>query len=162
MNKTKNRIYSWLPVILWMLIIFLFSSQPASDSDGFSRGFTSILIDIIGRIFPIDVVTSTGADLIAKYNHIVRKLAHFTVYLILSILVANALENSKKEFNYKMFLYSLLICVLYAISDEFHQLFVSGRGCQIKDVLIDSMGSFIGLVIYFAVKSFYKKIKKYN
>ncbi|MDF2678620.1 MAG: phosphotransbutyrylase [Bacillota bacterium] len=160
MKKTKNRIISWLPVILWMLIIFLFSSQPASDSDGFSRGFTSILIDIIGRILPIDVVTSTGADVIAKYNHIVRKLAHFTVYLILSILVANALENNKK-FNYKIFLYSLLICVFYAISDEFHQLFVSGRGCQIKDVLIDSIGSFMGLVIYSVIKNLYKKINNY-
>lgn len=155
----KNKIYPWLPVMFWMIIIFLFSSQPAYQSDGISRGFTNILLEIIGKIIPLDVMTSTSADLLSKYNHIVRKAAHFTVYLILGILVANAFEKSNRMFNKKIFLYSFCICILYAATDEFHQLFVSGRGGQLKDVLIDSSGSFTGLTIYSIINIIYKKLK---
>lgn len=158
----KNKIYPWLPVIFWMIIIFLFSSQPAYQSDGISRGFTSVLMEIIGRIIPLDVMTSTSADLLSKYNHIVRKAAHFIVYLILGILVANAFEKSKRTFNKKIFLYSFFICVLYAATDEFHQLFVSGRGGQLKDVLIDSSGSFSGLIMYSIFNIIYKKLNLFK
>ena len=46
---------------------------------------------------------------------------------------------------------SLLVCVLYAISDELHQLFVSGRGAQVKDVLIDSAGATVGVCLYWGI-----------
>jgi VanZ family protein len=46
------------------------------------------------------------------------------------------------------FIFSLVFCVLYAISDEVHQLFVPGRGAQVTDVMIDSFGAFVGIGVY--------------
>lgn len=136
---------SWLPALLWMIIIFMFSAQPASDSNQLSVGFTQVLIDTLGKIFPINMEMSTVNDLVGKFNHVIRKTAHFTVYFILGILVARALV--KNGFKRKVFLISFLLCATYAASDELHQLFVPGRGCQLRDVLIDSAGAFVGIAI---------------
>ena len=85
---------------------------------------------------------------IEKYVFPVRKCAHFTIYLILGILVISLLSEYR-ILNFKTVLYTLLIVFLYACSDEFHQLFVSGRSSEIGDVLIDSSGGFIGSYLYY-------------
>ena len=48
----------------------------------------------------------------------------------------------------KAMVFSLWTCALYAVSDEIHQLFVSGRSCQLTDVLLDSAGAFVGHLLY--------------
>lgn len=63
------------------------------------------------------------------------------------MLVLHALKTSKGT-GYQTIGLALLICVLYAISDEIHQHFVPGRGAQVKDVLIDSAGASVGIVGY--------------
>ena len=57
------------------------------------------------------------------------------------------------------FIVSLLICVIYALSDEIHQLFIIGRSGNIIDVLIDSLGSIIGIFIIKKVGNLHEKIK---
>ena len=47
--------------------------------------------------------------------------------------------------------YSLLICILYATSDELHQVFIPGRGAQVKDVIIDSAGACVGILVYMII-----------
>jgi len=59
----------------------------------------------------------------------------------------NALRRSGVN-GWKFILFSLGICVLYAVSDEVHQLFVPGRGRQVRDVLIDSAGAIVGIGLY--------------
>ena len=83
---------------------------------------------------------------------IVRKSAHFLEYLILGILMINVVKNYK-DINNCLFFMSLLFCIMYAISDEVHQLFIPGRSCEILDVLIDSTGSLIGIFIYYLFNS---------
>jgi VanZ family protein len=95
----------------------------------------------------LDSETSTTADLVAKFNHVVRKFGHFGIYFTLGILVLNALTVSGVR-GFKGFIFSLVFCILYAISDEVHQLFVLGRGAQVVDVLIDSLGAFVGIGMY--------------
>lgn len=58
----------------------------------------------------------------------------------------------------KAFIFSLMFCILYAVSDEVHQLFVLGRGAQVTDVLIDSAGAFVGIGMYGVVV---KKVAKF-
>ena len=135
----KRKILPWALVIFWMALIFYLSHQPATESDGLSIGITEKILELIQRIVP-DITLDIG-----RFNHIVRKNAHFFVYLVLGVLVANGLTNSSKA---TVFRVALLICVLYAISDEVHQLFVPGRGGQIKDVIIDSTGSLVGILGY--------------
>ena len=52
---------------------------------------------------------------------------------------------------------ALLICVLYAVSDEVHQIFVPGRGAEVKDVLIDSAGASVGVLMYLVISRLRKK-----
>jgi len=85
---------------------------------------------------------------------IVRKIAHFTLYSILGILIFNILRDSKKLTSRKQILISLLFTALYATTDELHQLFISGRSGQLRDILIDSTGGLTGiLLLFFARKN---------
>nr|WP_312579430.1 VanZ family protein [Sedimentibacter sp.] len=155
-RKLHNTIIYWIPVLLWMVLIFSLSAQPSYQSNGLSKNVTRIIIDIIGRIIPIDIEVSTVNDAGIQLNHIVRKLGHFFEYLILGILVINALKKYGHK-NSRILSYSIIICVLYASSDEIHQLFVPGRGGQVKDVIIDSFGAMSGILIYEIMFLFRKK-----
>ena len=127
-----------------MLLIFNLSSQAASESDQLSTGITEIIVKVIEKIIP-------KADFnIEDFNHIVRKNAHFIAYLVLGVLVINALKMSGiRELELLDWLW---ICMLYAASDEIHQLFVPGRSGEIRDVMIDSSGAAVGIVGYMLTK----------
>lgn len=139
----KDKLKNWLPAFVWMTVIFMFSAQPATKSNELSSGFTKLLIDALGRIIPFNIEISTISDFVGQMNHIIRKFAHFFVYMVLGVLVSRALiKNGHRA---RVLLISFFICAIYASSDELHQLFVPGRGCQLKDVIIDSTGSLIGI-----------------
>lgn len=147
-----NKVVKIILVVIWMTVIFCFSNQKAEDSSKLSDG----VIIKVAKIFVRDDITQTKKEkLIEKYTFVIRKMAHFTVYLILGILVINMISS----FNLKnLITISILICFAYALSDEFHQLFVDGRSCELRDVLIDTIGSFIGIFIYNVFKK--RLIKK--
>lgn len=149
--KNKVRIAPWIPAVVWMLIIFFLSAQPALVSNNLSRGVTKIIVETVGKIIPLDIEMSTLNDIVSQFNHFVRKFAHFSAYVVLGILVSYAL--TKNEIQKRAFFLSLAICIIYAVSDELHQLFVPGRGCQFKDVIIDTAGAVSGIAIYKAINS---------
>ena len=84
----------------------------------------------------------------------IRKLAHFTEFMILGIL---AKVNYEGYYKTNTILYPLLFSMLYACSDELHQLFVPGRFCAFKDVMIDSSGAFVGIALYHLITSRWKR-----
>ena len=136
MNTSKA--LSWTIVLLWMALIFGFSHQPATVSSGMSSGITETILNAISQI-------SSEASIDTDALHtFVRKNAHFLVYLILGVLVFRALRKSSIR-RYRGALAALGICLLYAMSDEFHQLFIPGRSGELRDVLIDSTGAFVGI-----------------
>ena len=139
--KKFKRIFPWVLVVIWMGVIFYLSHQPATSSNRLSSGITEWLIGFIERVIP-----NLNFD-IRDFHHMIRKNAHFIAYFILGVLVVNGNKRVGLAF---------LICFLYAISDEFHQLFIPGRAGSIKDVLIDSGGAIVGILVYsgiFRVKS---------
>lgn len=144
-------ILSWIAVLLWTFLIFTLSAQPALQSNGLSQKVTGVIIEKVSLLVPLDIETSTTSDLIKRFNHIVRKGAHFSEYFVLGALVMNAMKTSKVP-RFKAFIFSVLICILYAISDEVHQLFVPGRGAQMIDVMIDSAGAIAGIGCIFLIK----------
>jgi VanZ family protein len=81
---------------------------------------------------------------LSNLEYFFRKGAHFFSYLVLGVLVMNALRRSGVE-GFRLCIFALGICVLYAISDEVHQLFVHGRSGQVTDVLLDSVGAVVGI-----------------
>ena len=140
-------------VILWMLLIFSFSNQKAEDSSKLSDG---IIVKVANIFVDKELSIEKQEEILEKYTTIVRKTAHFVIYLILGILVINLVC----EYNVKhLILISLLICLLYSISDEFHQLFIVGRSGEIRDILIDTVGSLSGITAYYILR---KKIVKKN
>jgi VanZ family protein len=120
------------------MFIFKMSSQPAELSDGLSRGVVKAIVQTIEKVVP-----KLKFD-INRLNHLLRKNAHFFTYLVLGVLVLNALRVSKVA-RIRSIVLALCICVLYAVSDEVHQLFVPGRGAQVTDVLIDTAGAILGI-----------------
>lgn len=127
-----------------MLLIFIMSSFDATESTNQSNFIVNIITDIF-KIENIELL-----------SFIIRKLAHFTEYLILGFLTINMLNKNDIS---KKYLISIIICIIYATSDEIHQIFVPGRACQIRDVLIDSIGSITGVYLYKLINT---KILKNN
>ena len=134
----KKRI-SIILVVIWMILIFIMSSFNSTESSNQS-GF---IVDIIANIFNINNLNILSL--------IIRKLAHFTEYFILGLLVYNMIYNHNK----KTYI-AIIICILYATSDELHQILVPGRSCQLLDITIDSIGSLLGIYLLFI----FFKIKK--
>lgn len=130
-----------------MTVIFYMSFQPGVASDGMSKGVIKIIIQFVSIIYPLDIEVDATQFWVDRFNHTVRKLGHVAEYLILGILVANAYKKSGVK-GYKLLMYSLILCFAYAVSDELHQYFVPGRGPGWGDVMLDSFGAALGIIIY--------------
>ena len=132
MNKKR---VSLIILIIWMIIIFIMSSFDANASSNQS----GIIVNFISNLFHINDIE--------LLSFIIRKMAHFVEYFILGILLINCLIN----YNKKLYL-SYVIGILYASLDEFHQLFVSGRSGQVRDIIIDVVGLILGIILIRFVK----------
>lgn len=142
MNKKKRKLFM---LILWMIIIFIFSQMPGNVSDENSK-FVIYIFNLLG----LNLNSAFGS----LANFIVRKGAHFTEYFILYMLFLNIYKD---KFHWTRALIFSLVCVfLYACTDEFHQSFVPGRGPAFRDVLIDTSGGLVALT----VRYIYSIIKK--
>ncbi|NFG25426.1 VanZ family protein [Clostridium botulinum] len=137
----KRKVINWILLILWMIIIFAMSNQPAVVSDKQS-----------GLV--ITTLTNLGIDMNGIFgelaNFIVRKTAHFLEYMILGILILNVLEIHYTR--QKIRLLGVLLVFLYASSDEIHQLFVQGREGAFRDVVIDTFGGTFGIFVISKLK----------
>ena len=142
-------------LVLWMALIFSFSNQKDVDSSKVSDGFIDRTVVKIYKIFNENITKEKENEIIEKYTYPIRKLAHYTLYFILGIL--SFLVVKDYSINKKLIIYSLLICFLYACSDEFHQLFIIGSSARVLDVMIDTFGSLCGISIFYI---FNKKISK--
>ena len=148
-TKKLSKIHLLLP-LLWMAVIFMLSHQSTSISSGQS----GVFVEQLHYIAP-----SVDQQLL---TFLVRKGAHIFAYFVLGILTFNALwrvDLSKFKFNYPVGL-SVIVCALYAVSDEFHQLFVSGRSGEIRDIMIDSCAAMIGVFIISIFVRILQKSKK--
>ena len=132
---------SWALVISWMALIFYLSAQHAERSADLSGGITEWVNEVIENVAP------AAEFQIDEISFFVRKNAHFFAYMLLSILTLNAVRRSGGRGLVSMVV-ALVISVLYAISDEVHQLFVPGRSGQVSDVLLDSAGALVGILLY--------------
>lgn len=139
----KKIIYTGL-VVVWMVTIFMFSHQTGTQSNNSSGSVTNVIISTIKLITPLE--HEQAMKITNIITPIIRKLAHFTIYLIGGILTY-CTYNSYKKVEKKDLKYIWLFCVVYAISDEFHQWFIPGRSSELRDVIIDSVGAGIGIII---------------
>lgn len=137
---------SFIPAIVVMYCIVGFSGQSGVDSGKLSYKVTHELIEIVNDISDANL-TETEIELYTeKYHYYVRKLAHFTEYMILAITVAFPLYVYGMR-GVCLMLFAGTFCVGFACLDEYHQSFVAGRSPSRRDVFIDSCGVFVGIII---------------
>ncbi len=137
---------SFLPALALMYMIYSFSSQPADSSTSTSFYVSKKMVQAV------DTIAQKGWDdweiesHAVQINGIVRKGAHITEYFLLAIAVSFPLYVYGVRGIFLMLLAGV-ICVAYACGDEYHQSMVSGRAASGRDVLIDSIGIFFGVIL---------------
>lgn len=145
----KSKVIRAVSIILLLAVmtaVFCFSAQPAEESQQTSDGF---LYKIISVFYPKIKTASPEQreEIMEKFSSPIRKFAHFSIFGlmgVLSLLSVISYNRSKPDIRY---LIAWLICVLYSVSDEIHQHFVPGRSCEIRDMLIDSGGALLGVIL---------------
>ena len=133
-------------ILIWMMTVFIFSNEKATESKVTSRKVT---IAIVRAISGKDI--SDNEKLLVSVDKIVRKLAHYTLYTVGGVLIisfAYTMDKTQKE----KILYSLAFGICFVITDEVHQLFVPGRTGRLLDVGIDTLGIITGILIFLIIK----------
>ena len=150
-----SRVYMVLAILFWFLTItsvvtiFYFSHETGDESTLTSLGIVKILSNIFGSTIT---------------ENVVRKGAHILEFLILSLFTYFAIYNTNKisvETSYSessikiiksdnemCIIFTMWFCILNAVIDEYHQLFVSGRNGSIVDVGIDMIGVVFLMLIF--------------
>jgi VanZ family protein len=126
---TKTFLTRWGPALLWMLIIFIFSSQPKG----------TLLVPDLGL-----------------WDFVVKKSTHFAEYALLAAFMLRGLRGDS-PLRPAHLIWALVLTVLYAASDEYHQTFVPGREGRLLDVGIDGLGATISLVLQWRFPRFLLK-----
>ena len=149
------RIAAPMLLVSWMVLIFVFSAQNATESSDTSGNFIHGFLNIVYPEFK----TLTQAEKLQIVNSLqfyVRKGAHFTVYGVLGIFSFLSFVTYDKIKAWIRILLSLSVCLLYSVSDEIHQNFVAGRSCEFRDVIIDFCGSLVFIAVAFLIVRFTK------
>lgn len=137
-------------------IIFGFSSQNAEESSSVSRQITENVTKDIKKIQAME--KSKKEQVLSEIEHIIRKIAHFSLYTVVGILIMSLMStyNIKQKTRYKA---SLSTGIIYAISDEIHQSFTPGRSPMVGDVFIDTCGVIFGIIIVKTCMGIITKVK---
>ena len=128
-KRTKSR---WIPVIVVMVCIFIHSALPAD----LSREESGWILEKLTALLHL-----TGDPEILIF--FVRKAAHFLEYLALGLCLGRAVDRP---------LYAWLLGTGYAATDEWHQYFVPGRSCELRDIGIDAIGMLAGVLLIVLIR----------
>ena len=160
LQKTWIRILLTGLTVTMMILIFLFSTEPAERSDRTSGHLSMTVITMLHPDYE-SYTAEQKETLYADVQHYVRKTAHFTEYLILGVLIRLCLES---WFGTRRLLNPLSWAAgtVYACTDELHQLIIDGRSGQISDVLLDSCGVLIGVLLTMLIRRNCERRRKQN
>ena len=136
---------SFIPALLIMYCIYSFSAQDGTASAQLSSGITHKIVHVVDRIFDFNLSADQIETGVNKIHYYIRKTGHFTEYFLLAV-----------SFSLPLYVYGIrgiwliltaqILCTGFACLDEYHQLFVSGRAASQKDVIIDTVGAFTGII----------------
>ncbi len=120
---------SWVLVVICMGIIFSLSAQNGEESSELSHSFVVTFFDRLG------LTINEG---------FLRSCAHCLEFTGLSVLMFNAVYATTETKLTPVI--AFVGTVLYAVTDEVHQIFVPDRAFQLSDILVDSTGALIGVI----------------
>ena len=139
-----KKIIKWILVLLCMGLIFYFSSQGRVASMNQSRR----IMNLFGLYEEREVIYEDGYE---DNDIIFRKVAHGIEFFVLTLLVCSLVSEYNANLS-KILLISFIVCFIYACSDELHQLLVSGRSGELRDIVIDNIGNGLGILSYYLFK----------
>lgn len=154
-KRVRSALWFLLPAtILWMGVIFWFSSRDSADSSMMSGGILRALLKICIPHWEQRPLAEKQAIHRALHT-LFRKLGHFSEFTVLGVLLMQTIRRIPKLNPIRrqkhpaagFFALSALLALLYACSDEFHQRFVAGRSCELRDVCIDFAGACCGMLL---------------
>lgn len=143
---TFREIFRWLVFAAVCVVIFSFSSRNAVQSSGQSDGIVDKVITLY--LDDLEDADNAGAGAVRSLlSFVIRKLGHFSEF---ALLCASAFAALMRVPRYKLrLLFACVIGLVYACTDEIHQLFVPGRAGMISDVAIDLCGVIAGALFAF-------------
>ena len=149
--------------LLWMGFIFYQSSRTGDSSNEISHEIVNQLANPAKQPQPVEESTTEvknqevkNSPSLKKLNVLIRKSAHAFEFLVLALLLGWVLSEYEIS-SWKLICFTMLGVLLYAASDEFHQLFVEGRTARLFDVMIDCIGGLIGILLFGMVRRLKKK-----
>lgn len=196
---TRTTKFLGIITVLWMLLIFILSSQSVDNSTSFSNEVTFFILDIIEpgkhEVPNVETKDENNIPLTAeeieqakekavdealrpekewfgvsrtRFRSFIRKSAHFLLFAVLAVLLNSTAVSYIKKLTIKGVAASFALGAIYAALDEFHQLFVKGRGAMLSDVVIDCKGLAVGTLVFvlfcrlfMLVRKMLKKEKKH-
>lgn len=136
----RNRLSRYLPLVLWLGVIWLASSPQMSASQ------TSRFVAPIARFFYPEI----SLEELRVVHVAVRKTAHFVEYAVLALIAARAFLGSRRPLlNRYWFLLAFALVVVCSLLDEYHQSLISSRTGTIYDSLLDMTGGLVALTSIF-------------
>jgi len=151
MKKNIIRVILSILLIGTFYIIFGFSGQNGEESSGVSRKVTQFIVENI-----LHSPEETKMQMIEQMEGTVRKIAHFSIYTVVGILLMGLISTYKIEEMKRIYI-SIVIGIIYATSDEIHQFFIPGRAAKFTDVMIDTMGVALGITIVLLLLEIWNK-----
>ena len=127
-----KQLFWWSVTVLWMLFMIVLSHQTGDESSATS----TVIVRFLQTFLPF-----FNEDTLSL---LVRKSAHMTEYFILMYFMHESLQASAIS---KPLILAFLLTVLFSATDEFHQTYVPGRNGSGIDVVIDSIGAYIYILI---------------
>lgn len=147
MTDRKKRIFHIVLTVMIMAFIFV---QSALSAD-LSMHESNVIVQWLASFLHAQPET---------LSFIVRKCAHFLEYMILGISMVVTVRDLSRWNRPKSGIVAFLICAAYAATDEVHQMFVQGRSGEVRDMLIDSLGTLTGILIACLISCLREKKKK--
>lgn len=168
-NAGKVRVAAFILTVIWMTVIFAFSDQDADESGAVSRSVSYRMVEASASLFNLDWADEKIQEVADSIENAVRKAAHMTEYAILALFAGTALDawewwspGTHRGGTAALMRHAanVLLCTVYAATDEWHQTFVYGRNGCVKDVFIDGAGALAAVLIIILITNVIKRKRK--
>ena len=135
-------------------IIFRFSSQNGTQSKGISTKVTEAILEKSSKYNQLD--NKEKKKVFNRANAVIRKIAHFSIYTLVGLLLMGIMTRTKLK-DKRRILITVVIGIIYATLDEFHQSFSPGRTPKITDIYIDTLGVILGILLVLTAREIYNR-----
>ena len=147
-HSVSSRFWRYGPVVLWMILIWV-----ASTSEFSAVNSSRFVRPIVLWLFP-----NISEPRLQLVHMLVRKAAHFGEYAILGLLAGRALiSSSRTHLRRFWFAFVLLLVLIYALIDEYHQSFVASRTSSLYDSVIDVAGGLFAIICIALIHRFLRR-----